>query len=318
MRGGRGDGFAGRPVDHESGEAPPSGSRRPPSPRVPGSNASPGPTPLFSRKAEWEDQQKHAGADGKGHAGTGVGRKENFAKERLGPASRGELGKGHGSGIPRLAARKHKGHGVRDPYGPGKRGEDLQRDEMKAAGYATSDDGGYKTDGTGGRGSGTQYRGGRRPLREVARSGMGELRRRVLSPAAQAEVAEAERRADEFRFCQELYGDFLPVEDIPKKIEIEKPLLKDNLDRPTRFDFFGTAQRDGNGFIIADTEDPERRYFRSILDFTIPWPEAPEEKVNRHLPLADHDSDHTFKVLDEILNMMCTHCWSVDGSDECC
>ena len=40
---------------------------------------------------------------------------------------------------------------------------------------------------------------------------MGNMRRRVLSPAAKAEVDEAEKSAEEFRFYQVLYGDFLSI-----------------------------------------------------------------------------------------------------------
>jgi len=39
--------------------------------------------------------------------------KNNFAAEVLDPASRGELKSKHTSGIPKLAVRKHKGHGIR-------------------------------------------------------------------------------------------------------------------------------------------------------------------------------------------------------------
>lgn len=43
-------------------------------------------------------------------------KKENFAKKYLDPASRGERAKDHSSGIPKLAGRKVKGHGLKDQY----------------------------------------------------------------------------------------------------------------------------------------------------------------------------------------------------------
>jgi hypothetical protein len=51
-------------------------------------------------------------------------KKENFAKKFLDPAARGELSK-HQSGIPKLAARKSKGHSLKDEFPPGSATEDL-------------------------------------------------------------------------------------------------------------------------------------------------------------------------------------------------
>lgn len=50
-------------------------------------------------------------------------KKENFAKKFLDPAARGELSK-HQSGIPKLSARKSKGHSLKDDF-PGDATEDL-------------------------------------------------------------------------------------------------------------------------------------------------------------------------------------------------
>lgn len=43
-------------------------------------------------------------------------KKENFAKKYLEPAARGELAKDFSSGIPKLAGRKGKGHGMKDQF----------------------------------------------------------------------------------------------------------------------------------------------------------------------------------------------------------
>lgn len=51
-------------------------------------------------------------------------KKENFAKKFLEPAARGELSKHHQTGIPKLAARKSKGHFVKDDF-KGEATEDL-------------------------------------------------------------------------------------------------------------------------------------------------------------------------------------------------
>ncbi len=62
-------------------------------------------------------------------------KKENFAKKYLEPASRGELNKQHKSGIPKLAARKTKGHEVKDDF-PGKL-KDVA--DMEGVGVADAD-----------------------------------------------------------------------------------------------------------------------------------------------------------------------------------
>lgn len=58
----------------------------------------------------------------------GKDKKENFAKKFLEPAARGELHK-HQSGIPKLAARKHKGHSLKDAF-PGKESEEIIKDAI--------------------------------------------------------------------------------------------------------------------------------------------------------------------------------------------
>ena len=58
-------------------------------------------------------------------------KKENFAKKFLEPASRGELSK-HQSGIPKLAARKPKGHSLKDGF-PGKESEEIMMDSLRSA-----------------------------------------------------------------------------------------------------------------------------------------------------------------------------------------
>lgn len=57
-------------------------------------------------------------------------KKENFAKKFLEPAARGELTK-HQSGIPKLAARKPKGHTVKDAF-PGKESEQMLADSVNS------------------------------------------------------------------------------------------------------------------------------------------------------------------------------------------
>ena len=52
-------------------------------------------------------------------------KKENFAKKFLDPAARGELNKHHGTGIPKLAARKSKGHEVKDDFPSGKKSDEI-------------------------------------------------------------------------------------------------------------------------------------------------------------------------------------------------
>jgi len=61
-------------------------------------------------------------------------KKENFAKKFLEPAARGELTK-HSSGIPKLAARKTKGHVIKDDF-PGKEANEIITDSMN---YERSD-----------------------------------------------------------------------------------------------------------------------------------------------------------------------------------
>ena len=43
--------------------------------------------------------------------------KTNFSEEFLAPAARGELKEKHSSGIPKLAARKTKGHNIQGGWG---------------------------------------------------------------------------------------------------------------------------------------------------------------------------------------------------------
>jgi len=72
-----------------------------------------------------DDSDSNKNSDNKGESKKAKDRrppkdkKENFAKKYLDPASRGELKKHHGTGIPKLAVRKPKGHLVKDDF-PGK------------------------------------------------------------------------------------------------------------------------------------------------------------------------------------------------------
>lgn len=326
-----------------------------------GGGPSPGPAETFSRKPGWQDDRRHAGSDGKGRGGTGTdksgaGPKGNFARDVLDPAFQGQLGKGHESGIPKLAARKRKGHGVHDSY-PGKDAAEVEEAEypMSDKGYDTDPEerkaneevrkeglvdpqgdrmslgavvrsgdrgrggggGGYSSDsrdrpwsgrGGGGRGGG-RGRGGRggRGRGRGGRFGGGRGPRPLGPPVPLVDPFAPRPLDDEHQFYQSLYADFLPEKDIPKPDPIRTPQVGgyeawyaskpwgeryNEGGRPPKLDIYGKAKRDGRtGHVLPNEADAMRPYFRDILDFTIPFPDAPDEIANQLQPLADHGSE---------------------------
>lgn len=73
----------------------------------------------------------HGPTGGKFHRGGPP--KENFARKYLDPAARGELFGKHDAGIPRLAARKGKGHQLHDPFPGADADEDLDLHFLNAS-----------------------------------------------------------------------------------------------------------------------------------------------------------------------------------------
>jgi len=229
-------------------------------------------------------------------------KKENFAKTVLEPAARGELQKGHQSGIPHLLGRKRKGHGVHDNF-PGRESDDLleqmiQQDQEAAQALET----------------GKQKKGHLRLGTAVAGS---------------AKLSDVVKYIDDPYDSEEEYDEMeapMSMEEFENHPRVEKDDAgrysieydsdwgadSDADDEPPSGPP-GRRQRQEYNPFVADPE--ESFFFRDMCDFSVPFhPNLPEEVANRPLPIQPHGSDLD-DFLAAVINNPTKYCEDHGGSE---